>query len=307
MDIRARTILSLIKSIKGAEQSIIAGGAVRDSFFDVPPKDFDFFIPDDAFKQVIQEVRREIAPKSPPPPVPYPSSGYFIKKSVDKLADYVTSYGGIFAKEKSEHPDLKDVVDLEYEGIQLQLMSVPHLNDDEFALKVIDRFDYGINMAYYDSGVVIRDTEKFQFDLNNRRMTLYQLFRMEDLPKTMEKFNRVSAKLGGRWEFHSPRLSLVDLPKEETKVGVTTPEMKEDFGRMRLRDAFPPELAPRAAPRGRWIARDWAVQQLEVLNPANEIPLQPIQENPVEWVEPEFDDDALLDEFRAVRDRIINN
>ena len=85
MDIRAKIVLDMVKSIPGAENAVIAGGAVRDLSFGVPNKDVDIFIPNKS----LTEIKKEI--------------GKLDKNIVDKGDDYRKSRSTSLSKPSYAH------------------------------------------------------------------------------------------------------------------------------------------------------------------------------------------------------------
>lgn len=174
MDIRARSLLSKIKEFKGAEHSVIAGGAVRDTNLEIEPKDYDFYIPSEAYKNVVK----------------------------------ILSIGSNAKKADGSYPgtSIKSVYNMDYEGIKVQLMAVNLKNDEELGLNVVKTFDYGLCMAWYEGSTIIQDTEEYQKDKTEETLTLYKLEGMSYLPMAMERFNYLNKKLGGYYSFRSPLL-----------------------------------------------------------------------------------------------------
>lgn len=184
IDIRARELLSKIRKIKGAENAVIAGGAVRDVILGLEPKDYDFFIPGEGYRAVVETIGID-------------------SKSHPDSVEYQTSMS-----------TLKAVRQAEYEGLKVELMKEKLPNNEDFGRNVIKTFDYGICMAYYEGASLVREAEEFMTDKNNYHMTLYTLYHIADLPKSIARFNRLNEKLGGKYRFNCPYLK-IDKPKEE--------------------------------------------------------------------------------------------
>lgn len=188
IDIRARYILGELR--KTSPQAILAGGAVRDTYFGVEPKDYDFFVPTKAFKAVTGSLMAKYG------------KGSFSDK---KYAYARNSY-------------LKGVYDTKIEGCDVQIMSSDFEGNDDFALNVVNTFDFGINRIYYDGGGILRDTEDFQKDDSQNTMTLYTLNDIKYLPKYLDRFQRINAKYKNRFTFKSPCIMIVDpVSREEVK------------------------------------------------------------------------------------------
>lgn len=175
MDIRAKIILDTIKSVKGASNACIAGGAVRDMRINqyygtrLEAKDVDILVPIDAIWDVDDALRKaKINPES---------------KSADKY--YSTSS----KRYRSKH----HIFGFDYEGVSFDLISHAFKDDEDFPQKAIDTFDYGICMCYYDGLSIIED-ERFTTDMTSSKMTLYNLNSLQDLPRSIERFNRLNEK-----------------------------------------------------------------------------------------------------------------
>ena len=56
MDIILKPILTFIQGLDGMNNSILAGGAVRDAMFGLEPRDYDIFVPSKDKKQLMNAV-----------------------------------------------------------------------------------------------------------------------------------------------------------------------------------------------------------------------------------------------------------
>jgi hypothetical protein len=201
MDIRAKYVLGMIRKIEGAEESILAGGAVRDAYFNKEPKDYDYFVPSPVWEEVIDVLDKN-------------GKGKILQeKWVDELSREEKD-----AYQKNGH--LTGVYDVEIEGLRCQIIghkssTSKRKEEGEFATEVLKYFDYGVNMIYFDGGAMLRDTEDFQNDVNNGTLTLHNIKTMDHLPGHMEKFLRLREKLPGEWVFRCPALTLKDEKKED--------------------------------------------------------------------------------------------
>lgn len=184
MDIRARDLLAKIRNIKGAENSVIAGGAVRDVALGYEPKDYDIFVPASGYRAVVETLGIDT-------------------KGHPQSKEYQTSL-----------PVLKAVRQGEYEGIKFELMKMSVENNEDFGKNIIKDFDYGLCMIYTEGGAVLREADEFISDRDNRRMTLHKLRSIADLPKAVMRFNRLNEKLENKYHFHCPLIKL-DRPKEK--------------------------------------------------------------------------------------------
>lgn len=201
MDIRAKIVLDLVKSIKGAENSVIAGGAVRDLLFDVPPKDVDIFVP----HKVIKEVKKEVQKLD--------------KEMVPKGEEYGTLSLSTLSKRYLKSDSGFECYGFKFEDVQFDLITSYYLNDEQFGENLIEDFDYGLNMVFYD-GLSINDTnDEFKRDFLNRRMTLRKINSVDDLPKMIMKYNNICLryKEAQGWSpgFNSSCLTLKKVKKEK--------------------------------------------------------------------------------------------
>jgi hypothetical protein len=188
MDMRARDLLSKIRNIKGAENAVIAGGAPRDTHLGIEPKDYDFFIPEGGFQSVIELFKE-------------------VKKHPDSK-----QYS------KSIHP-LSVVYQAEYEGIKVELMRMKLENNEQFGENLMDTFDFGICMTWYEGATLLRQTDKFEKDVSSATMTLYKLDHIEKLPNVMGRFNRLNERLGNKYSFRCPLLR-IERSKEQKETVV---------------------------------------------------------------------------------------
>ena len=190
IDIRIRHILSYLRETEGAEQTILAGGAVRDSYLGIEPKDYDFFIPKNGFHKSL-EVLKGMTESEP-----------------------------VFAKEKYGYADglpIFSVCNFKYEGLDLQIMGSKYPNEEDFPQKVLNHFDFGINMIYYTGSSILEDTPEFHNDIDTMTMNLYNLTDLKYLPKYMDRYFRINRKLGNQYLFNCPQLKLVDKDGNEVK------------------------------------------------------------------------------------------
>jgi hypothetical protein len=106
-----------------------------------------------------------------------------------------------------------------FEGKKIDLIGYREDDDEDFANEVIVNFDYGINMVYDTGSYVCDDNPDFREDIDYRSMTLINLPSMGELPKAMERYNRLSNRHkevhGYELKFRSTCLSL--NRKEEVK------------------------------------------------------------------------------------------
>ncbi len=190
MDIIIKTILNYVQSIEGHKNTILAGGAPRDILLGLQPKDYDLCIPSKNNRQ-IHDLARSIVQE------------FNIQDMVLKTKEYEdlgkrkrgSSLLGSLSKsvETLTHANkLTCVYGFTFEGKKIDLIGHKEDDDEDFANEVIQGFDYGINMVYDDGSYVCDDNSYFREDLDYRSMTLVNLPSMGELPKAMERYNRLS-------------------------------------------------------------------------------------------------------------------
>lgn len=168
MDIIVKTVLNFIQKQKGFEHSVVAGGAVRDHYLDLEPRDYDILLPYSKTSRfnLLDKVRKE-----------------FLGDVKEKGQDYGNG-------------PIRGVNEFTFEGHTFDLIFRDEENNDDFGDKVIETFDYGINMAYYD-GLTFGDTnEKFQNDFRARNMTLWRMDGdlSDGLLKAINRYNAINEK-----------------------------------------------------------------------------------------------------------------
>lgn len=171
MDIVAKTVLDFVQSLEGCENSVIAGGSVRDYLMpgNNQPRDYDIFIPMTDFKQSL-----------------------VVNKAIKELIK-----NEVTPKNKGEYPETAFTVDaFEYEGKLFDLIFRKDIKDTEdFGSELIETFNFGINMAFYD-GLSVNTNNKFDEDKNYYYATLYDVDSEESLVKSMEKYLSLRDKYG---------------------------------------------------------------------------------------------------------------
>lgn len=167
MDIIDKTVLNKIQSVKGYENSVIAGGAVRDHVFGIPARDTDLCIPmfegRDALV-IIDELKKEF-----------------------KVTGAVSLKGRSgYSKAKGR---LQSVYGFTFEGKEFDLIFTNYINDDDdpFADRLVREFNFGLNMAYYD-GISTIKTNEFLNDFSARTMTIMNMDDMTQLGSVVHKY-----------------------------------------------------------------------------------------------------------------------
>jgi len=206
-------MLKRLQSV-GYKSAIIAGGAVRDAYFDEAPRDIDIFVwqsyssdelihPD--FKNLNEEnIAKlfEMDTKAPTHAIgdPFDLSNLFLE-ATDLDEDQVEQMGMIYEESRHEHIRAvynvwKASFETEY---QLILLNKPPV---EYVTRY---FDIGLCMAYCD-GVRMRFTNEFLRDANNKTLTICGELSEREYHMTLQKHVE---KLKHRF----PGFTVVDLLK----------------------------------------------------------------------------------------------
>jgi hypothetical protein len=196
VDIIVKTVLDFIQGQEGYENSIVAGGCIRDHFLEITPNDYDIFVPlNRKFLDLKDSIGKEFG------------VDHFLDKT--RTSDY------------GHQTDISEVNAFEFEGKKFDIIIKNYENDEDFGREVVGRFNYGYNMAYYD-GVAIDDShEFFQFDRNMYQMTLRTLEYMGQLPKAIEKYQNVNRRLNeiGKpnliWDAHCLTMNKKEQPPKK--------------------------------------------------------------------------------------------
>lgn len=184
MDIIIRGVLDFIQSVKGRENTVIAGGAVRDEVYNMEPNDYDFCIP--SVKGRDMETLAGLVSKE-------------FKVSVPLKGD--SHYG-------THDHRITRVYTFEIEGKKVDLIGYYVENDEEFGDKVIKTFDYGLNMIYFNGSQVCNDNELYKADHEYSEMSLHNLDRMDRLPIAMKRYDRFNSRAPHNFIFRAPCLEL---------------------------------------------------------------------------------------------------
>jgi hypothetical protein len=147
---------------------MLAGGAIRDEFLGLTPKDYDIFVP-----------------------LKHKSELYSLALSVSENPIHKSKAGDYDTIQK-----IINVYGLEVAGKKIDLIGINEKDDEDFPDIVIGAFNFGINMAYDTGSYQRSDHPYFRGDLDERRMSLRNLEDMSHLPKMVAKFNNLNERLG---------------------------------------------------------------------------------------------------------------
>lgn len=172
MDILIKSILNYIQNQAGHTNSVLAGGAVRDSVLGLTPRDYDLFVPSTRPKDITDLVQ---------------SIGYEFN-----VADIVCKTK--FYDKVDNPQSITCVYGFTFEGKKIDVIGIKEEDDGDFADIVIKDFDYGINMAYHDGNTIYQDNMYFREDSQYGQATLVNLPGMYDLPNAMERFNTLNQR-----------------------------------------------------------------------------------------------------------------
>lgn len=226
MDIVIKSVLEYIQSLSGHTNTVLAGGAPRDILLGLTPKDYDLVIPSKNPKQ-IHELSYSVVRE------------FKITDMVLKTQDYENQgrvqrkKGGLLGISKAEtHASkLTCVYGFTFEGKKIDLIGHKEDDDEDFPNEVIQGFDYGINMVYDTGSYVCDENSYFSEDLTYRTMTLVNLPSMQELPKAMERYTRLSNRYkeahGQELRFRS---TCLELNKSKSKVSEKLDPYKKLYG-----------------------------------------------------------------------------
>lgn len=192
MDIIVKTVLDFIQSKENASNSVLAGGAVRDHIYNLEPRDYDIFVPAaESNKALIKELNKEF-----------------------KLNNDIKKKGKVYGSNTS---DIGGVFEFNFEGKSFDVIFKCYENDEDFGNNVIDGFDYGVNMVYYN-GLYVEDSNKhFEFDRNSYSMSLIKIDNLSCLPKAMKRYYDFCEKSKMNLNFRAPCLEVVGGEKKQEK------------------------------------------------------------------------------------------
>jgi hypothetical protein len=165
IDIIGQLLLTELKKIEGFEHAVIAGGMVRDSHLGGDWKDIDVFTPHQ-WKENLEKINLVKDGNQP------------------DLKGYDGQFIGDFY-----------VVNYKYhDTIPVQIIQSPFKdNSKEYGEQLIERFNYGIDQAYWD-GQKEGSTDLFKQDVKYGTATLCRLDNISDLPEAISKFSRLKEK-----------------------------------------------------------------------------------------------------------------
>lgn len=216
MDIVVKGILDYIQSLEGHKNTILAGGAPRDILLGLTPKDYDLCIPSRNNRQ-IHDLARSIVQEFNIQDMVLKTKEYEDQGRVQRKRGGALSLS--IAQEKLHTNKLTCVYGFTFEGKKIDLIGHKEDDDEDFANEVIQGFDFGINMVYDTGSYVCDDNSNFREDLDYRSMTLVNLPRISELPKAIERYNRLSSRykevFGNELRFQS---TCLELNKPKSKV-----------------------------------------------------------------------------------------
>jgi len=205
--------LQEIRSYKGFENAILAGGYVRDSILGGDFSDIDIFVPlttkslsallrdnyemgwKNNFLNNISNSERES----------YIAQGYQVEKTEDgwniktpektrkigNFTDIYTSDRGYksFKKGSFEKADCKFLTSIDVDIMGMSWKGKP----EHFGEHIVGEFSYHIDMAYFDGQDTIT-TPKFERDARNKEATLCRLDSLDHLHSAVMKFDKLRNK-----------------------------------------------------------------------------------------------------------------
>ena len=174
------TILQKYAAILGAIQDLcptahIAGGAVRDTILERPIKDIDLFLSDAATDRAAQLLRARY--------------GYV------KVGEW-TQYEGF------SDPAVARLAKFENAGEVIPLCLIG-LSSALSVRENIERFDFGVCMAAWDGGEIIRTTE-FNEDVKDQTFTLHRADSQPQFDYSMSRFRKITSERYAGWTLSVP-------------------------------------------------------------------------------------------------------
>jgi hypothetical protein len=196
MDIIVRSVLEFIQQEK--KNTILAGGAVRDTILGVQPKDYDIFVPSNTPKDkkaIVAKLNKE----------------FNIDGFKDKQIDYEKTTVNTLYHQDPDIKRLDYVWNFTLEGKQIEVIGVREPDDEDFPTSIIQSFDYGLNMVYDNGSYVDDQNINFTNDFHYEWLSLINLRSISHLPNAIARFERLHMKFletGRRFKFKAPCLTL---------------------------------------------------------------------------------------------------
>lgn len=156
--------------------SVIAGGAIRDWYLDVEPKDIDVFT------------------GSPPPlsEQPGPDEDFILYREPRSGLYRIDNY-----YERQEEYRAMGNIELVSSGKMLGYrVDLVQMTDFTNGPALVEGFDFAINQQWFDGDLVYRTVASIN-DLANHTVTLLRNDRLE---RSLKRFERFNTRMGGGWK-----------------------------------------------------------------------------------------------------------
>lgn len=188
MDIIAKSVLQYIQQQKS--HAVIAGGAARDEYLNLTPRDYDIWVQGKYdFMGLISE--------------------YDVKDFRQKGEKYDASF---------HDNGIQEVFAFTVEGKSFDVIAYKDkfFEEDEFAKKVVEGFDFGLNMVYYDGTSIDDSNRNFRTDIDYSSMSLVNMRYMSELPNAVRRYEKFNQKYSieqkapqNSWKFEAPCMKLL--------------------------------------------------------------------------------------------------
>lgn len=156
--------------------SVIAGGAIRDWYLDVEPKDIDVF------------TGGQIPPDDPPTQECFFTEAFNPRSGLYRIDNYY---------ERQEEYQAMGNIQLVSSGQMLGYrVDLVEMTDFTGGDDLIEGFDFAMNQMWFDGDLVYRNNAAVQ-DLANHTVTLLRDDRLE---RSLRRFERFNERMGGGWK-----------------------------------------------------------------------------------------------------------
>lgn len=240
--------LQEIRTFKGFEKAVIAGGFVRDSILGGDFSDIDIFVPipkgssfrstvernfvkgykDNLMKKLSDGDRAYYEAEKYPieelpdgminvkTPTKVFEFGNFTKIKESNVRDYMNSdFSGLIGKFDCKYLNNIDVDIIGYTHDERTDFEGKIQND--FGYSLVQEFNFNIDKIYFDGENVV-STEEFEKDRRNKEATLCRLESVNHLVGSMRKFERFLAKYP-EYIFRTDCIEIKDQEKDKSDQG----------------------------------------------------------------------------------------
>lgn len=170
-----------LKSIPVFKNAVVAGGYLRDQVYKTTPDDLDIFVPTRSSNTFYEELDK--------------SWGAIqnLGLTVDKM--HFPETDNRIKKDASKYGNKQNLVlqyDFKYKDMSIDIMGM-RLNVDGFVANLIEEFPFANQQIAHDGKKLITSKD-FDQDIKYNTMTLRFINSVYELPKLMQKYNKVRDK-----------------------------------------------------------------------------------------------------------------